>query len=67
MNGESDSKLDLYYGPVYMLVNHDNKYYSDDEIISLESDEEARKVGVFNYKTQGNMEKTVSIIAIMKK
>ena len=66
VNGASNPEYDIYTGPVYLLVNDDNKYYSDDEIISLEENEVARKVGVYNYQTKGDFDKTVSIIKIMK-
>lgn len=71
VNGESHPDDDLsyksYYGAVYMLVNDENKYYSDEEIITVGADQEARKVGIFNYRTKGDLDKTVSIIEIMKK
>ncbi len=71
VNGEShpdyDSEYKSYWGPTYMLVNDDGKYYSDEEIITVGIDEEARKVGVYNYETKGGLEKTVSIIKIMRK
>ena len=63
---ESDPELELYLGPTYVLVD-ENKYFSDDEVISLDDNEEARKVGIYNYRTKGDMDKTVSIIRIMKK
>lgn len=67
VNGVSNIEYDIYTGPVYVIVNDDNKYYSDEEVISLESDEVARKVGVYNYRTKGDLDKTVSIIKIVKK
>ena len=67
VEGETKPEYDIYTGPVYVIVNDENKYYSDEEIISLESDEVARKVGVYTYKTKSDMDKTVSIIKIMKK
>lgn len=69
VNGEDDperqSSYKTYFGVTYLLVMKD-KYFSDDEIITLGNDEVARKVGVYNYNTQLG-EKTVSIIEIMKK
>jgi hypothetical protein len=64
---DDDEVFKTYFGPIYMLVNDDDKYYSDDEIISVKSDEEARKIGILNYKTKGDLDKTVSIIKIIKK
>lgn len=64
---DDDEVFKTYFGPIYMLVNDDDKYYSDDEIISVKSDEETRKIGILNYKTKGDLDKTVSIIKIIKK
>jgi hypothetical protein len=63
----NENSFRLYFGPVYMLVNDENKYYSDEEIVSVKSGEEARKVGIFKYKAEGDIDKTVSIIKIIKK
>lgn len=71
VNGDDDPDDNpedkTYFGPTYMLVNDDGKYYSDEEIITVGVGEEARKVGVYNYETRGGFEKTVSIIKIMRK
>lgn len=66
VRSESDPDLELYLGPVYLLVD-ENKYFSDDEVITLDDNEVARKVGIYNYQTKNDMDKTVSIIKIITK
>ena len=65
-NGSGDSG---YYwdGIKYLLVNKENKYYYDDEIVKVPSGRVVRQVGVFQYETRLDMTKTVPIVMIMDK
>ena len=49
---------------VYLLVNDENKYYYDDEVIDIPSDKVVRQIGVYKYSTKQETEKTVPIIKI---
>ena len=55
----------LPFGAVYLLRNHDGKYYTDDEIITVPDGKVVRQMGIYKYKTEKGDYKTVSIIEIM--
>ncbi len=67
VNGKSNEKYDIYGGPVYLLINDEGIYYTDDEIIEVPKGRVVRKVGVYHYQTKMEFEKTVSVIEIMDK
>lgn len=67
INKYNDPDLDYLSGPIYLLINDDGKYYYDDEIINVPENKVARQVGVYQYQTQSEFEKTVPIIKIMDK
>ncbi len=55
----------IYRGPVYLIVNHDGKYYYDDEKIETPKGKVARQIGIYQYPTRNDFVKTVPIIEIM--
>ena len=67
VNGASNEEYDIYMGAVYLLINDEGKYYTDDEIIEVPNGKVVRKVGVYHYQTKSELDKTVSVIEIMDK
>jgi hypothetical protein len=67
VNGASNEEYDIYMGAVYLLINDEGKYYTDDEIIKVPNGKVVRKVGVYHYQTKSELDKTVSVIEIMDK
>ena len=66
VNGKS-SHSDAYIGPVYLIVNDEDKYYYDDEIVKIPNDKVLRQIGIYRYLTNRDIVKTVPIIEIMDK
>lgn len=66
VNGESRYS-DAYTGPVYLLVNDEEKYYYDDEVVKIPQGKVLRQVGIFKYLTNRDILKTVPIVKIMDK
>lgn len=58
---------DIYTGPIYLLINHDGKYYYDDEKVNISQGKVLRQVGIYQYETRNEFLKTVPIIMIMNK
>lgn len=50
---------------IYLLRNHDEKYYYDDERIELPGGTVFRQTGIYKYTTKAGDVKTVPIIEIM--
>lgn len=67
VNGATNEEYDIYMGAVYLLINDEGKYYTDDEIIKVPNGKVVRKVGVYHYQTKSELDKTVSVIEIMDK
>ena len=67
VHGKSNEKYDIYGGPVYLLINDEGSYYTDDEIVEVPEGKVVRKVGVYHYQTNMELDKTVSVIEIMDK
>ena len=67
VHGASDDEDDIYMGAIYLLINDEGKYYTDDEIIKVPDGKVVRKVGVYHYQTKAEFDKTVSVIEIMDK
>lgn len=67
VHGKSNEKYDIYGGPVYLLINDEGSYYTDDEIVEVPEGKVVRKVGVYHYQTNMEFDKTVSVIEIMDK
>lgn len=67
VNGASNEEYDIYMGAVFLLINDEGKYYTDDEIIKVPNGKVVRKVGVYHYQTKSELDKTVSVIEIMDK
>ena len=65
VNGRSNDKYDIYDDPVYLLINDDGIYYTDDEVVEVPKDKVVRKVGVYHYQTKMELDKTISVIKIM--
>lgn len=66
VNGKGDG-YSVYSGPVYLMINHDGKYYYDDERINTPKGKVVRQVGIYKYPTQNDFIKTVPIIQIVDK
>lgn len=67
VHGASDEEDDFYDGPIFLIINDEGKYYTDDEIIKVPDGKVVRKVGVYHYQTKMELDKTVSVIEIMDK
>lgn len=58
---------DSHLGTIYLLVNDEEKYYYDDEIIKVPENRIVRQVGIYRYPTKNEIIKTVPIIEILYK
>lgn len=67
VHGATDEEYDIYSGAVYLLTNEDGKYYYDDEIVRVSEGKVAKQVGIYQYQTKSDFNKTVPIIQIMNK
>ena len=67
VHGKSHKNYDIFSGAVYLLTNESGKYYYDDEIVEVPAGKVARQVGIYQYKTMSDFEKTVPIIQIVNK
>ena len=65
VNGGKSKYSDLYTGIVYLLLNKEGKYYYDEQIVKVPKGCVLRQVGIYHYKTQNDIMKTVPIIMIM--
>lgn len=61
---EGDSKTGLFLGMIVLLVNNENEYYYDEQIIKIPSNKCARHIGILKYKTNKNLYKTVPVVMI---
>ena len=59
--------LEFFTGAVYLLTNEDGKYYYDEEVVRVPEGKVARQVGIYQYQTTSDFEKTVPIIQFMSK
>ncbi len=68
-NGQTHEHMDLEFftGAVYLLTNEDGKYYYDEEVVRVPEGKVARQVGIYQYQTTSDFEKTVPIIQFMSK
>lgn len=57
--------LNIYDGPVYLLINDQEKYYYDDEKIKVPTGKVVRQIGIYQYPTRNESYKTVPIVAIL--
>ena len=64
VNAKSDGYSDLYFGPVYLLINHNGIYYYDDQKIKVPSSQVVRQVGIYKYTAGSGFQKTVPIIEV---
>ena len=55
----------LYLGKVSLMVDSEEKYYYDDEIINVPQDKVVRQIGIYRYRTKNKTVKAVPIIMIM--
>ncbi len=67
VNGVSHEEYEIYTGAVYLLTNDGGKYYYDDEVIKVPEGKVVRQIGIYQYQTKSEFEKTVPIIQIMDK
>ena len=56
-----------HFGPVYLLINEEGRYYYDDEEIIVPKGKVVKQVGIYQYQTKAELEKTVPIIQILDK
>lgn len=62
------AKEDGYYmGPICLLVDMDGKYYYDDEIVNVPIGKVARQIGIYQYTSKNEVERTVPVVRIMDK
>lgn len=62
-----NKEIDEYLGMVYLLVNKDNQYYYDDQIVKAPKGKVFRQVGIYRYPTKNDNVKTVPVILLMNK
>lgn len=63
--GKEYERSTLYLGLIVLLWNEDGYPYYDDQIINLPEGKCFRQVGIYKYKTQQGIEKTVPAVTIM--
>jgi hypothetical protein len=51
---------------VVLLINYDGKSYYDDQKIKIPADKCARQIGIYQYTSKRNMDKTVPAVVIEK-
>ena len=61
------SGMELFIGPIFVITNDEGKYYYDEEIIRVPKNKVVRQVGIYKYRTNSGMDKTVPIIKILEK
>ena len=54
-------------GQVYLLMNSEEKYYYDEEIIKISSAQQLVQIGVYTYTNGMGMQKTVPVVIIRNK
>lgn len=64
---DDDDDDSFFSGVLYLLVDEEGKYYYDEQIVKVPNEKVARQVGVYEYETRSNFEKTVPIIKIMNR
>ena len=62
-----NKEIDEYLGMVYLLVNRDDQYYYDDQIVKAPKGKVFRQVGIYRYPTKNDFMKTVPVIHLMNK
>ena len=65
VNGATHEEYDIYSGAVYLMTTEEGKYYYDDEVVRVPDGKVVRQVGIYQYQTKAEFEKTVPIIQIM--
>lgn len=66
VEGKGDGRS-IYTGAIYLIVNKEDKFYYDEQIIDVPSDKVVKQVGIYRYETRMGVEKTVPLIMIMDK
>jgi hypothetical protein len=66
-----DALVEPAYAPylnekVYLLVNDEEKYYYDNEIVKVPEGYQLRQMGIFRYPTQDEEIRTVPVVKIIK-
>lgn len=56
-----------FHGALYLIINDDNQYYYDDQILRVPRNKEVRQIGIYTYTAGSGYQKTVPIIAIYEK
>lgn len=56
-----------YWGVLYLLVNKENKFYYDDEIVNTPPNNIVRQIGVYRYMSKNEDLKTVPIVMFYDK
>ncbi len=62
---KGESSQNFFFGPVYLIVNEEGKYYYDEEIIKVPENKVVRQIGIYRYETKSEFEKAVPIIQIL--
>lgn len=65
VRAKEDEGDNYYLGITCLLMNEEGKDYYDDEIVKVPSGKAARQIGIYRYKNNLGMEKTVPIVKIM--
>lgn len=64
---KAKSESGFYWGILYLLVNKENKFYYDDEIINTPKNNVVRQIGVYRYTSKNGDLKTVPIVMFFDK
>lgn len=54
----------LFDGIVVLLTNHENQAYYDDQKIKIPKDKCAKQMGIYQYTTKKDFQKTVPVVII---
>ena len=59
------SGSDPFSGQMFLLINHNNHFYYDDEVIRVPKGKTVRQMGIYRYTTNMGIDKTVPVIEIL--
>ena len=65
VNARSSDKYEWYLGTLYVIINTEDEYYYDEQIIKVPRGKNARQVGIYKYTAKSGDYKTVPVIKIM--
>lgn len=64
---EDPDRRDSYTSPAVLLLADENIHYYDEQIVKVPKGKCARQVGIYQYRANGGMHKTVPVVRIMNK